>query len=61
MVEMGDMNGLMYQQQERPPVCWISVCHRPGYGLILSIAKRWVICLNEDWSVIILEDVRLLT
>ena len=58
---MGYVNGLMYQQQERPPVCWISVCHRPGYGLILSIAKQRVICLNEDWSVIVLENVRLLT
>jgi len=62
MVKMGYVNGLLInEQQERPPVCFISVCHRPRNGLIVFVTKQGVICLYKNRSIIILENVGMLT
>ena len=61
VIKMRYVNGLVYQKQERPPVRWVSVGQSTGNRPVFRATKSGVIDFNMDGSIIVLEDVSMLT
>ena len=61
VIKMGYMSGLMYQQQERPPVRWVSVGQSAVNRPVFRATKLGVISFDMNRSIIVLEDVSMPT
>ena len=61
VIKMWYVNSLVDQKQERPPVRWVGVGYSARNGLVFCATKFGVIGFNMDGSIIVLEDVSMLT
>ena len=61
VIKMWYVNSLVDQKQERPPVRWVSVGHSSGNRPVFRATKSGVISFDMDGSIIVLEDVSMMT
>jgi hypothetical protein len=56
MVKMWDVDGLIDNQVERPPVLWVIIGNYTTHSLIIFTSEGLIIAHNGDMSLIVQND-----
>ncbi len=56
MVKVWDVDGLIDDQEERPPSLWIIIGNHTTHSLISFTSEALIIAHNEDRSIIVQND-----